>query len=238
MSAARALLACGLVATLAGEAAAQTAVESARLALVAESLGKLHAQAAAGVLPERGARAIADAVARFDADIARARPRASDAGEELLMLKLLWAECRPWFLRAPGRETARRVVERVEELAWVAGRSARASPDSPPVAALHGAALAQRLARLHLQRRGITPEEALEVAAAEDALKRLVARLRPFAAAQPHAAAELELADNQLQFLLRAAAAREDARRMAIIAKSADHVAESLARLARVHEGG
>ena len=158
---ARALLAWGLLATLSPGAGAQAPAESARLSVLAERIGKLHAQAASGALPERGNRAIAEAVARFDRELAQVRPHAApEAGEQLLLLKLLWSECRPWFVRAPGRETARRVVERVEELAWVAGRAARAAPESPGVAALQGAALAQRLARLHLLRRG-GPEEAL-----------------------------------------------------------------------------
>ncbi|HYE94562.1 MAG TPA: hypothetical protein VEA38_26240 [Terriglobales bacterium] len=235
---ARALLAWGLLAMLSPGAGAQAPAESARLSVLAERIGKLHAQAASGTLPERGNRAIAEAVARFDRELAQVRPHAApEAGEQLLLLKLLWSECRPWFVRAAGRETARRVVERVEELAWVAGRAARAVPESPGVAALQGAALAQRLARLHLLRRG-GPEEALELAAAEERMKGLVARLRPAAAAHPQAVAELELAENQLQFLLLAAASRDEPRRLSIIARSADHVTESLLRLARAQEGG
>jgi hypothetical protein len=243
----RRALALGLgafVAALARLAAAQSdtpaALAALRLATLAERMAKLQAQAALGILPERSRRGIAEATREFEAQLKRARARnvPPDARDNLLLLAILWDEHRAWVARAPSRENARRLVERTEEVVHVAEKAARLAGPSggPAVRAQRAAMLSQRVPRLYLLRRG--PSDDAPRQAAEQELRQEVATLAAGAGNTPEALAELQLVENQLQFLERATAEREGGpRRLEFIAKAGDHLMESLARLARLYEG-
>jgi hypothetical protein len=235
----------GLIASLQGWAApagdSAAAVTALRLATLSERLAKLHVQAAHGLLPERSRRGIGEAIREFDAQLKRlrARPASAEARDNVLLLAILWDEHRAWVSRAPARENVRKLAERTEEVTWLAEKTARLfeGSHSPAIAAQRAAMLSQRLPRLHLARRA-GEEGERERAAAEEALRRGLLALMQTAQSTPAALAELQLVDNQLQFLVRAAAEREGGtRRLEFIAKAGDHLMESLERLARLYEG-
>lgn len=220
-------------------AADPVAAAALRLATLAERMAKLQAQAAHGILPERSRRGLAEATRDFDAQLKRLRARggSAEAREALLLLAILWDEHRPWVARAPSRENARKVIERTEEVAHVAQKLARASGGGTGAAlsAQRAAMLSQRVPRLHLMRRNAAEDD--ERAEATRALRSAVASLAAGPGNSPEALAELQLADNQLQFLERAVAEGEGgARRLEFIAKAGDHLMESLLRLARLYE--
>ncbi len=211
-----------------------------RLAMLAERMAKLHAQAALGILPDRSRRHLAEATREFDALLPRVQAGAAsaEARENFLLLRLLWADYRPWVARPPSRDTARKLVERTEEVAWIAIKGARMlGPDAgPAVTAARAAILAQRVPRIHLLRRG-AGDEARELAESEAQLRYAVAVLRDRPGNTREALAEIQLAENQLQFLEQAI--REPptgARRLEFIAKAGDHLMESMQRLARGYD--
>jgi hypothetical protein len=223
----------------AGDPAA--ALAALRLATLAERMAKLHAQATHGILPERSRRGIAEAVREFETQLKRlrARPGSAESRENALLLAVLWDEHRAWVVRAPTREHMRKLSERTEEVAWLAEKAARLAEPAASKAldAQRAAMLSQRLPRLHLVRRA-GDEGTRERDAAEEQLRRVVALLARGEDAPAEALAELQLVDNQLQFLVRATAERESGpRRLEFIAKAGDHLMESLARLARLYEG-
>lgn len=211
-----------------------------RLAMLAERMAKLHAQAAHGILAERSRRHLAEATREFDSLLPRVQARAgsAEARENFLLLRLLWAEYQPWVARAPSKDTARKLVERTEEVAWIATKGARllGADAGPAVTAARAAILSQRVPRIHLLRRGAR-DEARELGEAEAELRASVAALRDGPGNTGEALAEIQLAENQLQFLEQAI--REphaSARRLEFIAKSGDHLMESMLRLARGYE--
>jgi hypothetical protein len=218
------------------------------LAVGAERMAKLHAQAGQGIVADRARRALAESVAEFDA-LQRRAVAAAPAGEgrdNALLLGLLWREYRPWLARAATRDTARRMAERTEELAWVALKGARmAQASAPPAAAeaLRAGVLAQRVARLLLLRRWEIRDEAAsrELATASRELGAIVERLRANAAPDGEIAAELQVAQNQLAFLDQAArdlaAKPASAQALEIAAKAGDNVLEAMRRASRLYEG-
>ncbi len=216
---------------------APPALAALRLAMLAERMAKLHAQAAHGILVDRSRRHLADATREFDSLLPRVQARAvgAEARDNFVLLRLLWADYRPWVARAPSKDTARKLVERTEELAWIATKGARmlGADTGPAVTAARAAILSQRVPRIHLLRRG-AGDEARELAEAESQLRDAVAALRDGPGNTSEALAEIQLAENQLQFLEQAI--REphaNARRLEFIAKAGDHLMESMLRLAR-----
>ncbi len=235
--------ACLLAPVLAQERAiaeSSPALGALRLAMLAERMAKLHAQAAHGILADRSRRHLAEATREFDALLPRVQARAgsAEARENFLLLRLLWAEYRPWVARPPSKDVARKLVERTEEVAWISTQGARllGADAGPAATAARAAILSQRVPRIHLLRRG-AGDEARELAQAEAELRAAVAALRDGPGNTGEALAEIQLAENQLQFLEHAI--REphaSARRLEFIAKSGDHLMESMVRLARGYE--
>lgn len=228
-----------------GEAAARE--RAWRLATLAERLGKLHAQAGQGVLPERARRALTEALRDFDALLRDPRTAAAEPRESDLLLALLWREYRPLLARPATREAARRLSERSEELAWVALKAARALPAGPDAVrrasqAAHAGVLAQRVARLHLLRRWDLRDEPAtrELARATSQLLAALESLKAEAGNSADVMAELEVAENQRVFLARAAeelAVRPTAAApLEVVAKTGDNLLESLQRVARLYE--
>ena len=219
------------------------------LAILAERIGKLHAQQAQGIVAERSRRGLAEAMRQFEATLPAATAAAPpDERENYVLLRLLWREYRPWLARPATRDNARRLAERSEELAWVAMKAARAASahdqgSSRAAESQEAGVLAQRVARLHLLRRWDVRDEAAsrELTAAAARLRRLMDARRADAANTPEAAAELDVAHNQLLFMERAA--EELAARPAspsaldIVARTGDHILESMGRVARLYEG-
>ena len=241
-----------LLAAVLAAAAAQAQEPALRLESLAERIAKLHAQVGQGVLAERSKRALPEAVREFDGALksASARATTAEARESYLLLRLLWQDLRPWTLKPPTRDNAKRISDRVEEVTWVAAKGARmtVNPGRKGTAVLaidatHVATLAQRVARLHLLRRwglrdstlGVT----LEGASAE--LRATLERLRAAGANTPEIETELAVAAGQLQFLLQAAqeleGGRGSTRQLEFIAKAGDHILESMERAARLYEG-
>lgn len=221
-----------------------------RLAILAERIAKLHAQLGQGVLVDRSRRALAEAVREFDATLRAiaALVTAGEARESYLLLRLLWPEYRAWVSKPPTRENVRKMAERADEVAWVAAKGARlleARTPTRPLArqAERACVLAQRVPRLHLMRRWQPRDEALagELHAASAELARTLEALASAPLNTPEIVAELQVAENQHVFLARAA--REVAEGGAapasfeVIAKTGDHILESLQRAARVYRG-
>jgi hypothetical protein len=244
----RVLAACvAAAAALAAPAQAPEAslpVAALRVATLAERVAKLQVQASYGILPERSRRALPEAVRELDAQVKRLRqrPAPAEVREPLLLVAILWDEQRPWALRPPTRENARRVVERTEETAWVAERVARLASggaQTPALLAQRAALLSQRATRLHIARRGAGDHTSRDLATAEDELRGAIARLARGPGNTPEVIAELQLAENQLDFLAAGGGPHaRQARGLEFAAKAGDHLLESMARLVRLYEGG
>lgn len=220
-----------------------------RLAMLAERIAKCQVQLAQGVLAERSRRALRAAQHEFDALLPLAESLADgpEAHESFLLLRLLWKELRAWSGKSATRENARQVCERAEEVAWVAGKAARlvkaeGTAQREALSAMHAATLAQRVARLELMKRIARPD-ARRDADLMDATARLGALLATLVSS-PHTLDvedDLRMAGTQHEFMLAAmrewraegAAAAAEA-----IAKTADHVADSMERAARLYENG
>lgn len=245
-----ALLALALSPAAAQESPGETAARHGAwdLAILAERIGKLHAQAGQGLLAERARRGLAEGSRQFDTLLRSTSGAASaEVRDGYLLLGLLWQDYRAWIARPATRDNARRLAERTEELSWVAMKAARAWPARSASARLaseaaHASVLAQRVARLHLLRRWDVRDDAAsrELAAASLQLRALLARLAADAGNDPEIAAELHVAENQHVFLERAAqelAAKPSlARPLEIVAKTGDNILESLQRVARLYE--
>jgi hypothetical protein len=247
-------LAAGLLAcVLASSQAACAQDASMRLEMLCERIAKLHAQVGQGVLPERSGKALPEAMREFDAALRelKARPIGPEARDNYLLLGLLWTEYRAWAGRPPSRDNAKKLAERAEEVAWVAAKGARLLHESGrrgtglhALEAAHAGTLAQRLARLYLARRWGVKEEAFDrqIPAVAAELKGALEKLRAVAANTPQIDTELQAAEGQLGFLLRAGRELEGrearARSLEFVAKSGDHLLESMQRVVRLYEGG
>ena len=220
-----------------------------RLAMLAERVAKSHLQVAQGVLAASSRRALRDSVAEFDAlaPLVAANAPDAEAQENFTLLRILWKDLRAWALRSPTREHARQVSERAEEVSWVASKGARmlkadGTAQRAALAAMRGATVSQRIARLELQRRMGRANDArpAQLDSARASLAAAFVALQAGALA-PDAADELHMAQTQHEFLLQAMAevdAGASAQAIERLARTADYVAESLDRLARLVEGG
>lgn len=220
-----------------------------RLATLAERIGKSQVQLAQGVLADRSRRALRDSEREMDALLPLVSDFASDGEtrDNVLLLRLLWKELRAWARKGPTRENARELSERVEEFAWVAGKTARALPSEgtaqrEALTAMHAATLAQRVARLELLKR-ISAADARRDAGLVDASARLGSILSTLVSS-PHTLDledDLRMARTQYDFL--AAAMREFASEGGAasaenVAKTADFITDSMERAARLYENG
>jgi len=169
---------------LAASLAASAQDPAMRLEALTERIAKLHAQVGQGVLAERSKRALPEAVREFDGALreVKARPAGPEVQDNYLLLGLLWTEYRAWALKPATRDNAKKLAERAEEVAWVAGKGARLVHGTGrkgtgllALEAAHAATLSQRLARLYLMRRWEVKAESSERAApaVETALKKI-----------------------------------------------------------------
>jgi hypothetical protein len=242
-----------LAAALLSVATAAYAQDAAlRLEMLAERIAKLNAQLGQGVLTERSRRALPEAVRDFDAGLKAARGAAhgAEARDNYVLLALLWPDYRAVASRPPTRDNAKKLAERLEEIAWVAAKGARLVHEPGrhgtgrlALDAVRAATLSQRLARLYLMRRwGVRQESsAREGPAVAMELQRTLEQLRAAPQNTPEIDTELQAAEGQLGFLLQAGleleGKRANARTLEFIAKSADHLLDSMERVARLYEG-
>jgi len=237
------------------EPRAQSSVATEALGLVtlAERIAKLHAQIGQGLLVERSRRDLAQALRQFDAGLRAVSAQATspEARDTYVLLAALWREHRDWVARPPSREGARQMRERTEELAWIAQKGARmvqgdarATVNAGAFRAAQAGLLAQRIAKACLWRRWGMRDERLEKERREsdENLDRLLAALRSGRGNTPEIEGELQTAETQLRFLRESAreldAGRSAPRAIEFVAKSADHILESMARVARLYEEG
>jgi len=223
-----------------------------RLEMLAERIAKLHAQVGQGVLADRSRRALPEALREFDGALREAKSRASgpEVRDNYILLGLLWTDYRAWAAKAPSRDNAKKLAERAEEVAWIAAKGARLVHETGrkgtgllALEAAHAGTLAQRLARLYLLRRWgvkeVTSERAIPAVASE--LTRTLEKLRAAPYNTPEIDTELQAAEGQLGFLLQSGLESEgrkgSARSLEFIAKSADHLLESMERVVRLYEG-
>lgn len=243
------LVAAALLCAAAGASAQDAAV---RLEMLAERIAKLHAQVGQGILADRSRRALPEAIREFERALreVRARPAGPEVRDNYILLGLLWSEYRAWALGQPTRDNAKKLAERAEEVTWVAARGARlvhaqsrSGTGLLALEAVHAATLAQRLARLYLLRRWGVREGVgeREIPAVSAELRRTLDRLRAAPANTPSIDTELQAAEGQLGFLLQAAreldTGRGGTRAVEFLAKSGDHMLESMERVARMYEG-
>jgi chromosome segregation ATPase len=231
-------------------AAAATATAAVRLVMLSERIAKLHAQVGQGVLAERSRRDLTQAGRDFDATLRAVSAKAAKPEERdnYLLLAALWREHREWIARAPSREGARQMRERTEELAWIAQKGARmvqgearAATNAGAFRAAQAGVLAQRVAKDYLWRRWGMRDERLdkERRDAEENLDRLLAALKAARGNSVEVEAELQSAEAQLGFLRQGAkeldASHAPPRAIEFVAKSADHILQSMERLQRLY---
>ncbi len=240
----------GCLALVALPAASQD--PSLRLEALTERIAKLQAQLGQGVLAERSRRAQGEAMRDFEVALraAAAGAPSAEARENYLLLGLLWQDYRGWALKPPSKENARRLADRAQELAWVAAKGARMAQEPGrkgtgrlALDAAHAATLSQRVARLHLIRRWGVRDASIDsqLGAATEGLRATLDKLRAATLNTPEVDAELQVAGDQLAFLLQAAkdmeGGRGTARQLEYIAKAGDNILESMQRVARLYEG-
>ena len=227
------------------------ATAAIRLVTLAERIAKLHAQVGQGVLAERSRRALVEAARDFDKTLKEIAARAPTAElrDNYALLGLLWQDYRDWAMRAPTRDNARKLRSRTEEVTWIASKGAklvqehaRGATSASAVRAANAAMFAQRIAKDHLWMRWDIRDEALtqELREANENLRRALDALRASAGDSAEVATELQSVESQMHFMDDAARAldrREGAARsIEFIAKTGDHIYESMERLARLYD--
>jgi hypothetical protein len=255
----RALVALAAAGAVAASAAGTAAIraeprpaDALRVAAFAERILELQAQEGVGVLDargRRGRRAAAAALREFDASVRAIGVPAgpADLHEAAALLALLAADYRAWARKPASRDNAGKLAERAEEITWQATKLSRLLADDPlgtgPLAARaqEAASLAQRIARLLAWKRWGIAGAAWEkdLANAQSGLEAGIGALHEAAANTPEALAELQLAQNQTEFLLAAAGriaqGSADPRDLETAVKAADNAYESMQRLAALH---
>lgn len=244
------LVACVTLVFAAGVFAQQRAGAASgceRLAMLAERTAKSYLQVAQGLLVSRSRRAVRDSVREFDAQLPRVGALAADAEarENFVLLGLLWKEMRSWAHKPPTRDNARAVSERAEEVSWIASKGARllgtqGSAQRAALTAMRAATLAQRIARLYLLDR-MGAMDARRVNDLSEAKSGLAATLTTLVAGPQDGGVdgELQMARSQHEFLVSAMRdydAAHSAAAMEVIAKTADNIADSMERAARLYE--
>lgn len=232
----------------ASRAAKPTPAAALRVVAITERVLKLHGQVGVGILAPRARRglgpALVDLAAALHALGMPAPP--SELHERIAILAILVDQFRPIALQPPGRDRARALAERAEEIEWEAQRiaalleGAGGGPRDAAAQAEEAAGNAERIARLLLWQRWriAAASDAKRLAAAKAQLQAAMDRLRE--ARQAGAIdAELQVAQNQVAFLF-AAAYRLDAgeageREIEYAVKAADNARESLERLGALY---
>lgn len=232
--------------------AAVRARPAIRLEMLAERVAKLNAQVGQGVLATRSHRALEEAVRDFDATLnsVSASVPGAEARDTYNLLTLLWVEYRAWALKPTNRDTAWKIRERCEEVAYIAAKgsrqiqeNARATSNASAVRAESAAVLSQRVAKIHLWMRWDMRDEPLarDLRESTENLRRILATLREAAADRPEIAEVLANAEGQMRFLDDAASdlaqRKSEARAIEFIAKASDHILESMERVAALYEG-
>ena len=217
-----------------------------RLAPAVERIARLHAQAGQGVMAQRSRRALADALRDFDAGVKAALAAAPgvEARENYVLLAMLWHDYREWAQRPPTRESARKLRERTEEVAWIAskgvrlaGESSRGAAGATAVRASQAALASQRVAKAYLWRRWDIRDERLdrELREARENLPRALEAIAATPGLTAEQLANVDAARMQWRFLADAAAqldaAPANARALEFACKAADHIQESLQKL-------
>ena len=217
-----------------------------RLPPAIERIARLHAQAGQGVMAQRSRRALPEALRDFDATLKAALAAAPgvEAKENYVLLAMLWHDYREWAQRPPTRETARKLRERTEEVAWIAskgvrllGESARGSASATAVRAAQAATASQRIAKVYLWRRWDIRDEGLdrELREARENLPRALDAIAATPGLTAEQQAGVEAAQVQWRFLADAAAQLDapaaNARALEFACKAADHILESLQKL-------
>jgi hypothetical protein len=232
-------------------AAPPRASAAVRLATLAERVAKLDAQVGLGILAERSRRAMAQTLRDFESGHRALLETAAapELREHLQLLALLWQDYRAWAARPPTRDNARRLGERTEEIVWVAMKAARFLQGAPRAArdtlaykSAEACTLSQRIPRLQVWRRWGLRDERLanELGLSQAQLHATLDSLRAASGNSPEVAAELQVADNQAAFLAQASreleGGKDAARHLEFIAKSGDHILESMERVTRLYE--
>lgn len=222
-----------------------------RIGTLTERIAKLQAQLGLGILADRSRRAMPEALRELDSSIRTLAARAPGAEihENYVLLGILAREYRQWAMKPPTRDNARKLAERAEEIVWVASKNARLAEErlrTPAgTLALHAeqaAMLAQRVPRLHLLRRWGVRDEALgrELASSSEELRRNLELLGAAVQNTPEIAAEVQVSQSQYLFLAQAAreiaAGASSARQIEFIAKTGDHILESMQRATAGYE--
>jgi len=217
-----------------------------RLAPAVERIARLHAQSGQGVMAHRSRRALADALRDFDAGVKAALAAApgAEARENYVLLSMLWHDYREWAQRPPTRETARKLRERTEEVAWIAskgvrltGESSRAATGAASVRASQAALASQRVAKAYLWRRWDIRDEGLdrELREARENLPRALEAIAATPGIAPETLAQVDSARTQWRFLSDAAtqldASAANARALEFACKAADHILEAMERV-------
>ncbi|HLX24331.1 MAG TPA: hypothetical protein VKR38_13375 [Usitatibacter sp.] len=231
--------------------AAVRARPAIRLEMLAERVAKLNAQVGQGVLGGRSRRSLEEAIRDFDETLGPVMESApgAEARDTYRVLTLLWVQYRALALKPANRDTARKFRDRTDELAFIAAKgarlvqeSARASSNASAVRAENAAVLAQRVAKIHLWMQWGMRDEVLARSLRESSenLPRILATLRESPANTPEISEELAGAEGQLRFLEDAARdlaqRKSEARAIEFIAKAADHILDSMERVAGLYE--
>jgi hypothetical protein len=222
-----------------------------RLEMLAERVAKLNAQVGQGVLGARSRRSLDEALKDFDETLLSVSASApgAEARDTYNLLTLLWVQYRAWAVKSTNRDTARKFRDRTEELAYMAAKgarlvqeSSRATSNASAVRAENAAVLSQRVAKIHLWMQWGMRDEALmrELRESTENLRRILATLRESPSNTPEISEELVGAEGQLRFLDDAARDlaqhKSEPRAIEFIAKAADHILESMERVAALYE--
>jgi hypothetical protein len=222
-----------------------------RIAMLSERVAKLQAQAGQGILAERSRRAMPEALRDMESSIRvlTARAPGAEMQENYVLLGILAREYRQWALKPPTRENAKKLAERAEEIAWVASKNARLAQErmrTPAgTLALHAAQagmLAQRVPRLHLMRHWGVRDGTLtrELEFSSEELRRNIELLGAAAQATPEIEGEVQVSRSQYEFLAQSArdveSGKSSARQIEFIAKTGDHILESMERVTALYE--
>lgn len=223
---------------------------AARQTMLAERIARLYAQVGREVLAARAQRSLPVALREFDAGVKAllAASASPEVRENYRLLELLWIEYQPFVARAPTLEGAERLLERHEEVAWIAAKGARfvRDPrdrrDDPLREALEARLQSQRIGRLHLFRGWGTRSRnlAAELKQSNEAFRKAMDALAGSTRQMPEVAADLQVAENQYGFLREAARRLEgdgDPRAgLESVAKTCDNILDVLDRVAKACE--
>jgi hypothetical protein len=236
-----------LAASLAAGAAPAPDVHRAdaflRLGPTVERIARLHAEVGHAIMAQRSRRALAEAIRDFDASLRAtiAATPGAEARENYVLLAMLWQDYRDWAQRPPSRETARKLRDRTEEVAWVAAKgvrlvneSGRGAVNASALRASQVALASQRIAKAYLWRRWDIRDEGLdrELRESRESLPRALETMAQAPGLSAESITHVESAQTQWRFLSDAAAqldaAPANAKALEFACKAADHILEAM----------